>query len=93
MADKVLVAYTWYNPGGSFSIIGLALYWNGFEFKAVIGLVQAPSIASWDIHHIMDWGSKFGLDAAILELQQNGSIEDRTLWDKLLGERGAKSSP
>ena len=92
MADKVLVNYTWYNPGGTTNIAGLAIYWNGREFKAVIGVVQ-PSIADWDVEKIMDWGAQFGLDAAIVELKQSGSIEDQTLWDKLLGERGAKSSP
>ena len=65
-----------------------------FSAKTVPRMVRVlDGLFFGDIHHIMDWGSKFGLDAAILELQQNGSIEDRTLWDKLLGERGAKSSP
>ena len=89
---KQLVGFHWYNPGATPDIIGLAIYWNGREFKSVIGIVS-PSVQAWDVEKVMDWGAKVGMDAAISEIGEYGSVEDRTLWDKLLGERGAKSSP
>ena len=77
---KHLIAYAWFN---SRTQIGIVCYYNDVkEFKAVIGNAVGVDL-DVDLQDIADWGSKFPLDAAVLAIEQQGSVNDMGAWNEL----------
>ena len=82
---KQLIGQAWFsNLQGNY---GIVLYKDeSGVFRAGLSLIQGNAPLD-DIQRVMDYGCRFPIKAAIVVIEETGTIQNKILWESLVNPK------